>query len=452
MWLAVVSILIFVITLFLVIKRPFGLNIGLGAGLGAVISLLVGTVTVYQAAESLFYIWDGVVAFLGIIILSICLDAMGFFRWAANKMVIFAGGSGVKLYFYLALLAVGVSVLFSNDSAILILTPIVIESVKQLEFDRNSRLPYLFAAGLISDTAAMPLITSNPVNIVSADFFGYTFIDHLILMGPVALATILVSMFVVYGFFRKSIPRTYSPCMQSEWLNSCNKLTPIRFRLIIFTLIAIDVAYVVTSLLRIPVSFVILSGALFLVLMYWVTSREEVIADPKRKSVGEMLRNVNWGILLFMIAIFIVVQGLGNTGIIDYLAGVFTFSTSLPPILSLLVPALIVTLGASFINNWPMTLLGMLSISGAITASSLSSSQGTGLIFSNIIGNNLGPHFFPLGSLAILIWLDIIRRKGFTIKLKEYIKIGALLSIVEVLVATMVLWFEITILNIALPI
>ncbi len=91
-------------------------------------------------------------------------------------------------------------------------------------------------------------------------------------------------------------------------------------------------------------------------------------------------------------------------------------------------------------NNWPMTILGMLSIhQAAVTGPAL-----TGLIFSNIIGNNLGPHFFPLGSLAILMWLEIMRRRGVDLSIKEYIKVGAVLSIAQVAIASLVLWIEIT--------
>jgi arsenical pump membrane protein len=70
--------------------------------------------------------------------------------------------------------------------------------------------------------------------------------------------------------------------------------------------------------------------------------------------------------------------------------------------------------------------------------------QQTGLIFSNIIGNNLGPHFFPLGSLAILMWLETMRRRGVSISLKQYLKVGAVVSIVEVAVASLVLWAELS--------
>jgi arsenical pump membrane protein len=99
---------------------------------------------------------------------------------------------------------------------------------------------------------------------------------------------------------------------------------------------------------------------------------------------------------------------------------------------------MIVTVGASFMNNWPMTILGLLSIKQA----TLSGTTLTGLIFSNIIGNNLGPHFFPLGSLAIVIWLETMKRKDVTISLKEYLKVGAVLSIAQVAVASAALWAE----------
>ena len=68
----------------------------------------------------------------------------------------------------------------------------------------------------------------------------------------------------------------------------------------------------------------------------------------------------------------------------------------------------------------------------------------TGLVFSNVIGNNLGPHFFPLGSLAILMWLETMRRRGVNISLRQYLKVGAVVSIAEVAVASVVLWLELS--------
>ena len=121
-YIAIAALAVFVTTLFLMIKRPWGIKLGFAAGIGAVASLLVGTVTLGQAAESFLDIWDAVLAFLGIRALSVTLDAMGFFRWAALRVVKLSRGSGLRLNFYIALLTAAVIILFVNDSAVSILS------------------------------------------------------------------------------------------------------------------------------------------------------------------------------------------------------------------------------------------------------------------------------------------------------------------------------------------
>jgi arsenical pump membrane protein len=446
------ALAIFIVTLFLMIKRPRGINLGLAAGIGAAASLLFGTVTLSDAAAAFFDIWDAALAFIGIVTLSVTLDAMGFFKWAAIKVVKLAGGNGLKLYFYISLLTAFVSILFANDSAVLILTPIVLEIISQLKIDEKGRLAYLFSAGLMADTAAMPLITSNPINIVSADFFKYSFIDHLIFMGPVAAATIISSLFLVYAFFRKKIPKSYSTELVEALNAGGQTITPPLLKVCIATLIAIDIGYVLSSLNRIPVSIIICIGALFLLGVYITTLNRPLILKEERKGVKGIAKDVNWDILLFMISIFLVVQGLRHTGAVEFFAYLFIKALALPQFMSVLAPSIIVTVGASLMNNWPMTILGLLSIRHAANSASLNMQSITSLVFSNIIGNNLGPHFFPLGSLAILMWLETMRRKGVTVRLKDYLKVGSVVSILEVTVASIVLWLELSFLNLSLNI
>lgn len=449
---AVISVSVFVGTLFLMIRRPRGIRLGLAAGIGALASLVLGTVAFGQALQSFVDIWDAALAFIGIVALSVTLDAMGFFKWAALKVVKLAGGSGIKLYFYVSLLTAAVSILFANDSAVLILTPIVLEIVSQLKIDSNGRLAYLFSAGLIADTAAMPLITSNPVNIVSADFFKYSFIDHLALMGLVAVATVISSLLLVYLIFRKKIPKTFSTELVENLTQGTQPIPPNLLKISLIALVAVDVGYVIASLMRIPVSFVICSGAIFLIAVYWTALNRGYFKAAQAKGLKSLAKEINWDIVLFMLSIFIVVQGLEHVGLTDFLAQAFLWGGSLPSVLSILVPSLMVTIGASFMNNWPMTILGLFSIKAAALSAGLGGQALTGLVFSNIIGNNLGPHFFPLGSLAILMWLDIMKRKGVNISLWSYLKVGAVLSIVEVTVASLVLWFEFTYLGLGLNI
>ncbi|HUJ84488.1 MAG TPA: ArsB/NhaD family transporter [Candidatus Acidoferrales bacterium] len=439
-YLSVAAITVFAVTLFLMIKRPFGIRLGYAAGIGAVASLVLGTVSLGQAARSFLDIWDAALAFLGIVALSVTLDAMGFFKWAALRVVNMAGGSGLRLFFYISLLTAAVSILFANDSAVLILTPIVLEVVTCLGIGSKGKLAYLFSAGLMADTAAMPLITSNPINILSADFFKYSFVDHLIFMGPVAAATILSSLLLFYLFFRKQIPTAYDMETTDSLTAGKAAISPLLLKISLATLVAIDVGYVLTSLNRFPVSIVIGSGAVFLLTVYWFTLKRKGSVNGEKKGLRGLAKNINWDIVLFMFSIFIVVQGLETAGITNLLASALVATSKLPSALGIFGPSMVVTIGASFMNNWPMTILGLLSIQhiGA-TGSAL-----TGLIFSNIIGNNLGPHFFPLGSLAIVIWLETMKRKGVTISLKEYLKVGATLSIAQVAVASVVLWAELS--------
>jgi len=364
------------------------------------------------------------------------------------KVVKLAAGSGLKLYFYVALLTASTSILFANDSAVLILTPIVLEIISQLKIDADGRLAYLFSAGLIADTAAMPLITSNPVNIVSADFFKYSFVDHLIFMGPVAVATVTSSLLLVYVFFRKKIPKSYSIQIVNTLVTG-QLIEPKLLKISVATLIAIDIGYVLASLYKLPVSVVICSGSIFLFTVYQLTLKKSAIKE-ERKGVGSLAKEINWDIILFMVSIFLVVQGLRHTGAVDFFAYLFTKSLALPSFLSVLAPSLIVTVGASVMNNWPMTILGLLSIRQAASIANLNAQHLTSLIFSNVIGNNLGPHFFPLGSLAILMWLETMRRKGVTIRLVDYLKVGSILSILEVTMASLILWLELAFLNLNL--
>jgi arsenical pump membrane protein len=291
----------------------------------------------------------------------------------------------------------------------------------------------------------MPLITSNPVNILSADFFGYSFIDHLIFMVPVAVVTILSSFIIVFLFFRKKIPKACSLELINTLTATSQPISTSILKISIATLVAIDVGYVVASLNRFPVSLIICSGALFLIVVYWFTLRNGgYVIKEERKGLTKLAKEINWGILLFMVSIFLVVQGLRHTGAIDFLATAFLGAAALPSFLSILAPSLIVTIGASFMNNWPMTFLGLLSIKQVGVIAGVGISSLSGLIFANVIGNNLGPHFFPLGSLAILMWLDTMRRKGVKISLKDYLKVGAVLSIAEVVVASIILWLELS--------
>lgn len=416
MWLAVC---IFLFTMVLVIWQPKGLNIGWSASLGAVIALLTGVVSLADIPAVWHIVWNATSTLIAIIIINLLLDEAGFFEWAALHVARWGKGNGYRLFAYIVLFGAVMSALFANDGAVLILTPILMAMLSALEFDKRATIAFVMAAGFISDTGSIPLVVSNLVNILTADFFGLGFSDYASVMVPVNVASVLASLLVLLLFYRRAIPAQYAV----ENLKNPREVIkdPLTFKAGWLVLFLLLVAFYVFEPMGVPVSVIAGLGALLLL----------AVAQVRGKiATRTVLRHAPWHIVIFSIGMYLVVYGLRNAGLTNAMAGLLNALAQEGLYVATVGTGFLTALLSSIMNNLPSVLVGALSIDASATTGVIRE----GMIYANIIGCDLGPKITPIGSLATLLWLFVLSKKHLTITWGEYFRAGIVLTLPVLLV------------------
>jgi arsenical pump membrane protein len=415
------AVAIFVVTLTLVVVQPRGLSIGWSAAGGALVALGVGVVHLANVATVWSIVWNATATFVALIIISLVLDRIGFFEWAALHMLRAAHGKPIRAFLYLMALGATVAALFANDGAALILTPIVYEQMRALGFARRQALPFVMAAGFIADTTSLPLVVSNLVNIVSANFFHIGFTSYARTMAPVDLVAFATSVGVLYVFYHRYLPSGYDLLALPDPRKAIRD--PRLFRAGWVVLGVLLVGYLLSEPLRFPVSAPAGLAAVGLVAL---ATRSEVL------SSAAVLREAPWKIVVFSLGMYLVVFGLRNAGLTTYLSEALGGAAHAGLVPSALVSGFGAAGLSAVMNNMPTVLIGALTIRGA----HLGGLSHTVAVYGNVVGSDLGPKFTPIGSLATLLWLHVLETKGIKISWRRYFQQGLVLT-VPVLAATL---------------
>lgn len=410
---------IFILTIGFVIWQPRGLSIGWSASIGAVLALMTGVIQLGDIPAVWHIVWNATAAFIAVIIISLLLDESGFFEWCALHVARWGNGRGRLLFTYIVLLGAAVAALFANDGAALILTPIVIAMLLALGFSKGTTLAFVMAAGFIADTASLPLIVSNLVNIVSADFFRLGFTEYASVMIPVDIAAIIATLMVLHLFFRKDIPTDYAISLLKSPADAIKD--PATFKMGWLVLVLLLVGFFLLEPMGIPVSAIASCGALIL---FIVAKRGHAI------NTGKVLRGAPWQIVIFSLGMYLVVYGLKNAGLTQYLTSLLNTFANGSLWTATFGTGLVTALLSSLMNNMPTVLIGALSIDASAAEGVIKEA----MIYANVIGCNLGPKITPIGSLATLLWLHVLEQKNIKISWGYYFRVGVVMTVPVLLV------------------
>lgn len=420
-----IALLIFIFTLILVIVQPRGLSIGWSASIGAMVAIIFGVVSFQDVIAVTEIVWNATLTFVALVIISLVLDELGFFEWAALHMAKLANGNGLKLFIFIIILGALVSALFANDGAVLIITPIVLAMIRSLNFTDKMVLPFVMASGFIADTASLPFIISNLTNIVSADFFGLGFVQYAIAMIVPNLFSILASLLVLYLYFRKTIPKDFDKNLVKRPIDAIKNIA--FFKITWYMIAILIIGYILSEVFPIPLSFITGAAAIFLLICgkyFQVT------------NVPQVVKNAPWSVIFFSIGMYVIVYGLKNVGMTSVLSTIIIYLIDKGLFIATVGTGFLAACLSSIMNNLPTVMINSIAI-GDISIDKMTEQM---LVYANIIGTNLGPKITPIGSLATLLWLHVLNKDGIHISWGYYFKVGFVLTIPTLLITLISLY------------
>jgi arsenical pump membrane protein len=360
-------------------------------------------------------------------ILTAVMDDNGFFRWAALHVVQRFHRRRILLLVGLSAFSCLITTFFNNDGTVLIMTPIVLEITALLGMGLKARIAFLLSVGLMADTASATLMVSNLTNILTADFFGISFGDYARNMAfpgiTASLATIAVLVLAFGGTIGKDAEAGATTGIFPEPASAIGNR--IVFRLSWVVLMLILIGYFGSEAMDLPVSFIACGGAIGL----WLAGVATKSSDSAR-----IVRRTPWLIVVFALAMNMIVYNLHLHGATEW------FSDALTPVSesglagAIFGSGILFSLLAAVMNNLPAVLVSSLTISGLEDQSILP--------FASLIGMSVGAKLTPLGSLATLLWLGLLRRDGIQLSWGQYMKYGIILTLPVLFVSLGALWLQ----------
>ncbi len=396
-----------------VIIRPFKIAEAWWALAGALLLIAFGLITFGDGLAGIAKGTDVYLFLTGMMLLAETAREEKLFDWLAAHATRMAKGSANRLFLLIYLVGVVVTTFLSNDATAVVLTPAVAAAVKAARVDRP--LPYLLICAFIANAASFVLPISNPANLV---IYG-SHMPPLLKWLPQYFLPSFFAIAVTYIMLRFTQRDALKAKIETDIiipdLSQGGKTAIIG---ISATAVILLVASGLDIQLGLPTA---ITGVL----------TSAVVIIRAKKNPWMVVKGVSWAVLPLVAGLFIIVQALGKTGIIESLTAMLHENAAHAVNATAWGGGLIAALACNLMNNLPAGLIAGNVVQGNVPE----------IIKSSVlIGIDLGPNLSVTGSLATILWLVALRREGMQVSFWAFLKLGVLVMTVALVFALAALW------------
>jgi arsenical pump membrane protein len=395
--------------------RPHGLGPTVGAALAVALAALGGAVELSDVRTAAAAQWRAYITLAAVMTMTSAAERLGLLTRLAAIIEPRTRGPVKHAFQVTFALSALVAAALSNDAAILLMTPTVLLLLRTVYPRRHPKFLVPFAVAVFTAAGVAPLVISNPMNLIFCDHAGIGFNAYAVAMIPVAIAGWLVAYAALAWIFRDVLADP-APAL-GAWPTAPERLSR-GAQIVLMTVAVALCAYPVFAYFDLPLWPVAAAGAAVCV----------AVSVHAGHRGADLAGGVAWTIFPFLMGVFILAMALERVGVVAWLRSLYGSSPA--PVATIGVTSAI---GSALLNNHPMSVLNAFALDGSPDA-------GNTRALAALVGGDLGPRLLPVGSLASLLWYDLLRKHQVDVHVTTFIRVGVLLTVPTLAVSLLVLW------------
>lgn len=416
-----IGVLIFIVTFYFIITEK--ISSAWATMLGGLVMALIGILNEEQALKAIYERLEILLLLIGMMMMVHIISETGVFQWFAIKVAQFTKGEPFRLIVMLSLITALCSAFLDNVTTILLMAPISILLANELRIDP---FPFVMTEIMSANIGGLATLIGDPTQLIIGSEGELGFNAFLANTAPMAIISMMILLGNVYFFYcrKMHISRDLKiRIMEIDSSRSLKDIKVLKVSMIIFSMVLIG--FVLNNFINKGLAIIALSGAIFLVVL-------------TKKEPKEILVNVEWETLFFFIGLFMMITGIENLHIIDFIGNKLADFTKGNFKLALISITWLSGMFTSVIGN----------VANAATVSKivnvmLPTFQGqsnlNALWWALSFGSCLGGNLTILASATNVVAVAASKKAGCKIDFVKFLKFGASISVQTLLVATIYL-------------